>query len=61
MTPDKARQKLMDTMQKDVKELQEIMDAYRIDKGIPISCFAELLSVVAQEYRLIRQYIIPRP
>lgn len=61
MTPEEGRQKLFEIANKDTNELREVLDEYRMDKGIPVGVFVELLAMIAQEYRLIRQYVIPRP
>lgn len=57
MTSEEAREKLIKQATEDVFELRDLMEVYRIDKGIPLGQFIELMSSVAQEYRLMRQYL----
>lgn len=57
MTPEEARAKILDTNEKDVQILRDILIGFQHDTGIGWPLFCEQLGLVVQEFRLMAKVL----
>jgi len=55
MTPEEAREKLIDSAAQDEVRLKNLLESYRIDTGISTGLFIEILGAIVQDYRIMVQ------